>query len=58
MKTIGELVKAREKKREADKEIIKAMQDHDFERAVYLDNQLKNFIKNDKNIDESFRRLF
>ena len=58
MKTIGELVKAREKKREADKEIIKAMQDHNFERAVYLDNQHKNFIKNDKNIDESFRRLF
>ena len=58
MKTIGELVKAREKKNEIDKEIIKAMQEHDFERAVYLDKQVKDFFRNEKNLNDIFRGLF
>lgn len=57
--TITEFVKKKiQERQEMEKRIITSMQNKDFASAVYLDNQLKNMLKADKNIDSNFKRFF
>lgn len=52
-----EFVKAK-KKEVMEKKVINSMQNKDFARAIYFDKQLKELIKNDKNLNESFKSIF
>lgn len=57
--TITEFVKKKiQERQEMEKRIITSMQNKDFASAVYLDNQLKNMLKADKNINSNFKRFF
>lgn len=57
--TITEFVKKRiNQQQDLERKIITSMQEKDFGKAVYLDQQLKDLIRKDSNISLDFKRLF
>lgn len=48
----------KKKKQKMEKQVIKSIQSKDFFSAFYLDKQIKEMFKKDKNISNDFKKFF
>jgi len=40
-----------------ERQIIQSMKNKDFATAIYYDNKIKEMLRNDKNINDDFKKL-